>query len=356
LLLIFKFSYSDHSIKHNTVEKNENDSTEIITSDKYSIDYEKGYIVNVDYHVYKQEFFNHIKLSKDYKAFLVDKYNRGMSNYSIISNTDKLLIFKANELVKRLHFRINELRLKTNSEVTNLELKDSIIRQTKFKMNLVKDLEHELISSDNIKLYAVTPEGKELFSNDILVDNTEIYLLSKEDYRNIKSYKFRTRYFYLEDGEDFSVLDTMNFENGLLPNVVMENIIYERGTNKFKSIAYRDLDRLYRVMTMFPNLKIRITSHSSYEGDAMINLMLSKDRAGAVVDYLVKKGVDKSRLSFVGAGESKALVVTKEKALKYKFLKEGIKLNEQFIRSRLKAEDAEIARSLSRRTEIEFVQ
>jgi outer membrane protein OmpA-like peptidoglycan-associated protein len=54
-----------------------------------------------------------------------------------------------------------------------------------------------------------------------------------------------------------------------------------------------------------PTYTIRIEGHTDDIGDAQKNLALSQNRAAEVKEYLIKLGVDASRLSSVGYGESR---------------------------------------------------
>jgi outer membrane protein OmpA-like peptidoglycan-associated protein len=51
-----------------------------------------------------------------------------------------------------------------------------------------------------------------------------------------------------------------------------------------------------------PTLRIEISGHTDNVGSKSYNKKLSEKRAKAVVDYLVDKGIDKSRLAFAGYG------------------------------------------------------
>jgi outer membrane protein OmpA-like peptidoglycan-associated protein len=51
--------------------------------------------------------------------------------------------------------------------------------------------------------------------------------------------------------------------------------------------------------------KLRVEGHTDNQGDNAANLQLSRERASAVVDQLVRRGVDRSKLSFEGLGETR---------------------------------------------------
>lgn len=70
----------------------------------------------------------------------------------------------------------------------------------------------------------------------------------------------------------------------------------------------KELDKLADLMTDFPYMRVEIEGHTDDQGSDDYNLRLSDARAKAVVDYLLKKKVEKERLSWKGYGESKPLV------------------------------------------------
>lgn len=69
----------------------------------------------------------------------------------------------------------------------------------------------------------------------------------------------------------------------------------------------KELDKLVDLMTDFPFLRVEIEGHTDDQGSDDYNLKLSDARAKAVVDYLLKKKVEKERLSWKGYGESRPL-------------------------------------------------
>jgi outer membrane protein OmpA-like peptidoglycan-associated protein len=56
-----------------------------------------------------------------------------------------------------------------------------------------------------------------------------------------------------------------------------------------------------------PDLRLEIDGHTDNSGAAAHNLTLSQQRAVAVADQLVKMGVDASRLTTKGFGDSKPI-------------------------------------------------
>jgi outer membrane protein OmpA-like peptidoglycan-associated protein len=84
--------------------------------------------------------------------------------------------------------------------------------------------------------------------------------------------------------------------------VVLNNILFETGKSILTQGSYTELDRLFNIMTENAMMKIEISGHTDKTGSEPLNFKLSQARAKAVVDYLVKKGIDQSRMEFRGYG------------------------------------------------------
>jgi len=82
-------------------------------------------------------------------------------------------------------------------------------------------------------------------------------------------------------------------------------IYYNLGSAELTSAAKKIIDtKLYAYMKAHPNQVIEISSHTDSRGDDASNLDLSQRRAQSVVDYLIAKGIDPSRLISKGYGET----------------------------------------------------
>lgn len=61
-------------------------------------------------------------------------------------------------------------------------------------------------------------------------------------------------------------------------------------------------------MRKFPNIRIKIESHTDSRGKDAYNLKLSDNRAKSTRDYIVAQGIDASRIeSAIGYGESRLI-------------------------------------------------
>ncbi len=64
------------------------------------------------------------------------------------------------------------------------------------------------------------------------------------------------------------------------------------------------LNKLAEVLKAHPSVSIEVNSYTDAHGKEKRNLQLSKQRATLVKQYLVKQGIEASRISAVGHGES----------------------------------------------------
>jgi len=89
--------------------------------------------------------------------------------------------------------------------------------------------------------------------------------------------------------------------------VVLKNIFFDTDKFDLKPESYNELEKLLGLLKANPSLKIEISGHTDIRGPEEHNLELSKNRAKAVVDYLVSQGISQSRMTYAGYGFSKPI-------------------------------------------------
>lgn len=88
----------------------------------------------------------------------------------------------------------------------------------------------------------------------------------------------------------------------------IRNIYYDFGKFYVRKEAGRSLDVFSRLLKQQPEFNlIELGAHTDSRGSYAFNEKLSKRRAQSVVDYLISKGIDRSRLVPKGYGESELL-------------------------------------------------
>ncbi|WP_019947608.1 OmpA family protein [Hymenobacter aerophilus] len=96
--------------------------------------------------------------------------------------------------------------------------------------------------------------------------------------------------------------------------VVLNNIFFDFDKATLRKESTGELERLQKLLTETPALRLEISGHTDNVGNAAYNKDLSQRRAKAVVDYLVGKGVEKSRLTFAGYGDTQPVAPNTTKA------------------------------------------
>lgn len=91
---------------------------------------------------------------------------------------------------------------------------------------------------------------------------------------------------------------------GLLdPNILP--IFYELDSARLTSASKKIIDETLLPILNSKPVNIEIMSHTDSRGDDTYNMSLSQQRANSVVNYLVSRGISRSRLSSKGYGESR---------------------------------------------------
>ncbi len=93
-----------------------------------------------------------------------------------------------------------------------------------------------------------------------------------------------------------------------------KNIFFETGKAVLLSKSFKPLNDIVQLLDENPQLKLAIDGHTDNVGTDIYNIGLSDRRAASVKAYLVKKGVDESRLTSTGFGESSPVADNKTAA------------------------------------------
>lgn len=94
--------------------------------------------------------------------------------------------------------------------------------------------------------------------------------------------------------------------------ILLGNVYYEFNSAELTQESKNTLDTtFYQLMIQNPEIIVEVSSHTDSKGQANYNLSLSQKRANAVINYLQKKGIDRSRLKAKGYGETKPIAPNK---------------------------------------------
>lgn len=90
--------------------------------------------------------------------------------------------------------------------------------------------------------------------------------------------------------------------------VLLANVFFDLGKSTLRPESSVELDKLVEFLLKNPTVKIELGGHTDTRGDDKENLKLSNDRAKAVYNYVINKGINAQRLSYKGYGESKPII------------------------------------------------
>jgi len=122
----------------------------------------------------------------------------------------------------------------------------------------------------------------------------------------------------VSDKEDACPEEAGSAENNGCPEISVEvvktlneiatNINFAGGSDRIQGKAVMDaLNEIKTLLDNNPNGNLIIEGHTSSDGAAEANLILSQKRAAAVKAYLVKLGVNPDRLKTEGYGEDRPI-------------------------------------------------
>ena len=85
------------------------------------------------------------------------------------------------------------------------------------------------------------------------------------------------------------------------------SIEFESGSSVIRPSSYKLLNEIFESAVVAEGLKLGVYGHTDNAGSDGINQPLSEQRANAVKDYLLKKGIGENRVEAKGFGSSKPI-------------------------------------------------
>ena len=98
------------------------------------------------------------------------------------------------------------------------------------------------------------------------------------------------------------ITDLRETQRGLV--ISLSDILFDVGRSVVKPGSQANIERIAVVLRQYPQHQILVEGHTDATGSEDFNLRLSQDRANAVRSALVAGGVDASKISAEGFGES----------------------------------------------------
>jgi OOP family OmpA-OmpF porin len=89
--------------------------------------------------------------------------------------------------------------------------------------------------------------------------------------------------------------------------LLSEPILFATASAEIDARSYLLLGRIAQTAQSCPSARIEVGAHTDSDGSEAGNLELSRRRADAVLEYLVREGVERGRLSSAGYGQSRPI-------------------------------------------------
>ncbi|MBL4658398.1 MAG: OmpA family protein, partial [Flavobacteriales bacterium] len=88
-------------------------------------------------------------------------------------------------------------------------------------------------------------------------------------------------------------------------HIKLDHVYFNAGKHELHEESSAELDKLVVLLNEDTAAKIEVAGHTDDMGTAKFNLMLSSNRAKAVMEYLILKGIAADRLTYKGYGSKK---------------------------------------------------
>ncbi|MCF8379139.1 MAG: OmpA family protein [Bacteroidales bacterium] len=121
-----------------------------------------------------------------------------------------------------------------------------------------------------------------------------------------KDYLFYSENFDLPEISDYQLVKKdIYLQNVCIGcKIVLRNVFFDVGKFTIRPASAPELERLFKLLNELPRLKVELSGHTDNTGSEAINQKLSENRAKAVVEYLVKKGISTDRVVYKGYGST----------------------------------------------------
>jgi OOP family OmpA-OmpF porin len=224
----------------------------------------------------------------------------GCKDHPFFSRMPNFFITDCSQSFNKLEYLISDEVTDTKEgELTTISYSfpEDVSLKVPSQLQIIRNFENAITKLGGKKLYV----GNQYLSYS-LKKNSKEYIISVEmSNGNIAHYLS-----VLEIGQMVQeitaneMLDALNKDG-----YIALNILFETGKSAIQGESLPIVDQIFELLSSNATLKISIEGHTDNVGDAASNKNLSNDRAKAVMEALIAKGVDKTRMSFVGWGQEK---------------------------------------------------
>lgn len=228
--------------------------------------------------------------------------------YPLNTTDDDLSFIPSNELgrayfvdVYKNRGSLVEIDTREHREMLyNLMGKVSLADESSSLKNVMVNLINE--KGDTLHSQSPSAEGKYLFQ---ITPGSYSLSFTASGYTNQVKPVYAVAESQVADIQVDAVLQPIQVTSGEF--VSIRSVFFDFNSAQFARDDSTLLERIARIMKDYNMLSIEVEAHTDNKGDKRYNQRLSQKRANAVSDYLVSRGVEKSRIRSIGVGDAVAI-------------------------------------------------
>ena len=225
--------------------------------------------------------------------------NSSYDDYAFIINEGKgyLSSNRTNGYGKDDIYSIEEIIIKCEQTVSG------VVRESVYNA-LLPDAVVTLYDMEGVKIESVIADRNGLYSFNLDCEKSYKVTATKDNYKD-ETVEFVTSNISNENLDIPLTLTIVEFITVRgIKMINIDPIYFDLDKDDIRDDAARELEKVYKILVKYPEIKIRLESHTDSRAPDAYNLDLSKRRAKSTLEWILNKGIDESRITGRGYGET----------------------------------------------------
>ncbi len=249
-----------------------------------------------------------------YKTAGTNNYENDTTYQNILLQIEKIDLIKAEEIDTAIEI-IEKKYKNIQQESWNI----AKIKSKKKQEKLIKEYKKSLVKKQ-IEIQNKTNE----INKDYAEKLDQIYYKNNIEPSYSADYnRFRLNF------DDFSVTPAKEKVVATVKVIPLKNVFFNTGKSDLLPQSFIELDSQVEFLKTNAELNIEVSGHTDNVGIESENITLSNNRAKAVADYLIQKGINASRITYKGYGSSKSITTNATEEGRAKNRRVELKISEK---------------------------
>ncbi len=223
-----------------------------------------------------------------------------------------LLVEKANYKSSKIEITTSEtLNQKIEKSIILTPLKCSQIAKGKVIDNLTKlpipNTKINIFNEEN-KIKSISADENGSFETELECNLSYSIKISATNYKTFVWNINKVSKFNITSSKTILLVAEEVFELAEnIKSIKTKPIYFDLDNSDITEAATVELEKVIATLKKYPTLKIQVNLHTDSRAPDGYNLQLSEDRAQSIVKYIISTGIDSSRITGEGFGETKLL-------------------------------------------------